>query len=171
MTSNMPYTETYDFSHMYNSQDLRTPNTGIKVRKNSLLEFFQQNEFTKYNYILQISRLENMFNNTQANITVFAAKDNDIKLPIEVIMNMDILTARNIILFGILDNKIDYNILSQSPIKYVYTRNNRCKKLLVETYNDQTFLNGRDIKIVKKDITLDNGIVHIITDLVIPYYL
>ena len=76
-------------------------------------------------------------------------------------------TARSIVLFSTLNRRIDYNLLSQSPIKYIFTQNTT-NKMLFETYNNVTYLNKRNASILRYDINLDNGMVHIIDNILIP---
>ena len=84
-----------------------------------------------------------------------------------MVENMDESTAKSIVLFSTLNRKINLDLLSQSPMKYVFTQNTT-NKLLLETYENITYLNRGNAKIIRPDINLSNGMIHIINNILIP---
>jgi hypothetical protein len=156
---------------MYDMGDLRGPKPKFTLNSNSIMSFLENNtEFSKFCYIVKLSRLEGLFNDCQADATLFVVADlyiNKIDNIEQILANMDESTARSIILFSTLNRKINYDLLSQSPIKYIYTQNTT-NKMLFETINNITYLNKGNAKIIKYDINLQNGMIHLIDNILIP---
>ena len=167
MVSLSPNSESYDYSHMYNMGDNRGPKPVLNINSNSILGFLTNYNFYKFAYVVRLARLENLFNDPQADVTLFVPSEFENNITENMLKNMDESTAKSIVLFSTLNRKINYDLLSQSPSKYVFTQNTS-NKLYLETFNGSTYLNNRQSKIIRPDIMLDNGIIHIISNFIIP---
>jgi hypothetical protein len=172
MTANGPSTQSLNYTHMYDMGDLRGSRPKPYINPGSILGFLENNsDFSIFFYIVKLSKLDGLFNDCQADATLFVPSDTHIRQKIQhidnILLNMEEDTARSIVLFSTLNRRIDYNLLSQSPIKYIFTQNTT-NKMLFETYNNITYLNKRNAQILKHDINLDNGMVHIIDNILIP---
>lgn len=168
MVSLGPYNQSYDLSYMYNIRDLRTPYTPCMGTPNTLLSLIRQNpDFSIFNRILTLSKLDRVLNSSQFNGTIFVPSDAylETKITRDIIINMDIATARNIINYSILKSRVDERILTSSPISYFNSLHSR---LLVENINGETLLD-KNTKIVKYNVSLSNGIIHVTDNLLIPY--
>lgn len=172
MTANGPNTQSYNYTHMFWKGDLRGPRPKLYTSPNTIMSVLENNyDFSIFCYIVKLARFEGLFNDCQADVTLFVPSDIEIRKNtpdmINIIENMDEATAKNIVLFSTLNRKIDYDLLSQSPMKYVFTQNNT-NKLLLETYDNVTYLNRGNAKIIRPDINLGNGMIHIVNNLLIP---
>ena len=168
MVSISPNSESYDYSHMYNMGDNRGPAPLLLIDPNSIMGFLTMyNNFSKFAYIVRLARLESLFNDQQADVTLLLPSDSENNISENMLKNMDESTARSIVLFSTINRKINYELLSQSPAKYVFTQNTS-NKLYIETFNNTTYLNNRQSQIIKPDILMNNGLIHIISNFLIP---
>mgnify|MGYP001289925403 CR=1 FL=1 len=135
------------------------------------LSYIISNEkrFSKFRYILRLSKLNNLYNDIQSNSTLFVPTDNFLQnIPESVFINMDLLTARQIIKASTLKNRITNDILKDNPSCYFITENST-NKLLVTNFNNQTKLNNQ-INLLDEEIFANNGIIHVIDDLILPLF-
>ena len=65
-----------------------------------------------------------------------------------------------------IDRKITKNLITSSPVAYYYTRNDKMR-MYVTNIDDNTRINN-SVNIVKYDINVNNGLIHIIDGIIIP---
>ena len=172
MTANGPNTQSYNYTHMFWKEDLRGPRPKLYTNPNTIMSVLENNyDFSMFSYIIKLAKFEGLFNDCQADVTLFVPSDIEIKKNnpdmYSMVENMDESTAKSIVLFSTLNRKINLDLLSQSPMKYVFTQNTT-NKLLLETYENRTYLNRGNAKIIRPDINLSNGMIHIINNILIP---
>ena len=178
MVSMGPYTQSFNYTHMFDMPDLRGPlpvennnkilvnvKDGVYVCKDSITGIvYTHPDFKTFKYILELSGLQGIYGDNQANFTLFVPSDMALKkkLPESVLVNMDKWTARKIVRDSTLRRRFPSSILSDSPVSYF--RNVDGKRLLVENKGDRIKING-DINIIHKDWMCGNGIVHVVDSL------
>lgn len=171
MTSSGPYSQSYNFTHMFDFTDLKGNPQKRIPNKNSLLDIIEKNkDFSNFYYMLKKCEYDEIFNDIQANFTVFVPSDKFMKLnniSESIFTNMDLLTSRSIVRNSMLNNRIPSEVLTDSPSAYYYSidKNNR---LFITNINNKTTINN-NIKVIYKDILATNGIIHVIDNLIIPY--
>lgn len=168
MTSIGPYSQSLNFTHMFNFRDLRGCYPKEVLEPNSISGIISRHpETKKFSYILNLSNLQGIYNDCQANFTVFVPSDIAIKnLPEGVFTNMDLSTARHIVLTSSLNNRITTDILQDSPASYLYTRDPP-NRLYVTNISGKTLINN-SINVLNGNINATNGIIHIIDSLIWP---
>ena len=169
MTSSGPYTQSYNFTHMFDFTDLRGPLPKKETCKNSLLSKIKSNpNYHIFYFMIKRAGLEAIFDLPQADLTVFVPSDIFLlsKVQEEVFTNMDILTARTIVKTSILDYRISGKVLEDSPASYYYTTLPE-NRIFITNINGNTYLNN-NIKIIKKDLVCSNGVIHETDGLFIP---
>lgn len=169
MTSIGPYTEKTNLSYMFEKQDLRGPLPQITETHNSITYILSNTpNFSKFTYILKLSKLDKMFSEPLSSFTIFAPIDEHLQhITNNILINMDLLTARNIILASTLQNRITSDILEDSLNSYFNTLASS-NRLYVTNYNDEIIIDN-NIKIIKEDIKAVNGIIQATSGLIHPY--
>lgn len=172
MVSIGPYSQSNNFTHMFDFTDLQTNQTkkqSIGYCPNSLMSIIHKNpDFSKFKYLVKLANLENILDSSQANFTLFIPSDNQIKhIPDEIFINMDSSTARHIVKSSMLEKKIPSELLEASPASYFITKDPP-NKLFVGNISGQTYICD-NINVIQKDIITDNGIIHVIDKLIQPY--
>jgi hypothetical protein len=168
MTSTGPYSQSNNFQHMFDLHDLR----GCLPKKgecsNSLLALINNHtDFTKFKYIVKLSKLDGILNNPQADFTLFVPSDDAIQgLGEEVFINMDDATARHIVKSSMLDRKIPEELLKDSPASYFLTKDPP-NRLFISNISGRTCIEN-DINIIHFDMQAANGIIHVIDKLIWP---
>lgn len=169
MTSSGPYSQSNNFTHMFDFTDYKGPLPTMVPCPNTLLGLIYNNpDFSIFKFMVHRSKLNSFFNLSQADFTVFIPSDKELlkRMDESIFTNMDILTARSIVKSCMLNNRISSEVLEDSPAAYYYTTE-PSNRLFITNLNGNTIINN-NIKIIKKDILLKNGIVHVIDGLVIP---
>jgi len=168
MSSIGPYHQKTNMLHMFDFRDLRGPLPQEIDYENSLSYIISNHpNLKKFRYILRKSGLNGKYNDAKANLTLFVPEDAAFgDLNDSFLVNLDLLTCRNIVKTLTLNNKLTSDILSDNPCSYFITQNSP-NKLFISNVNGETYLN-RDIRIIEKDIMARNGIIHIIDGLLIP---
>jgi len=167
MVSIGPYNESTNFTHMFNMNDLRGPLPLIHTRPNSISDILlKESKFSKFNYILQLAKLQSLYDDIQSDVTLFVPHDDTINISEGELTNMDIGTARHIIKSSTLNRRITSNILEDSPASYLLTQN-QPNRLFVTNINEVTYIDN-SITVIQKDIQATNGIIHIIDKLIYP---
>jgi uncharacterized surface protein with fasciclin (FAS1) repeats len=172
MTSLGPYTQSLNFTHMFDMPDLRGARKS-QVCPNSLLAIIddEKNDFSLYSYLVKLAGLSTELMEPQANFTLFIPSDTFIRQKNleSVILKMDRSSARHLILSTMLNNKITTDLLMISKACKFITRDppNNLNVLYV---NNKITINGK-AHIVKGDIEAVNGIIQVIDDVLFPYVL
>ena len=168
MVSIGPNSQSYNFTHMYNSVDLRGCLPKKVNCKNSISDIINSNlNFTIFKHILHISGLEDFLSDKQANFTLFVPSDKYLScIPKEVFMNMDRSVARHIIRSHTIDRKIPSEILQDSPAFYLTTKDTP-NRLYITNISGETYINN-NIKVLEMNIIASNGIIHFIDNIFWP---
>lgn len=168
MVSMGPATQSYNFSHMWNTKDLRGCLPKEVDYPTSLMSIINKHpDFSKFRYMVKLAKLEGIFNSTQADFTIFVPSDKAIAgLGDSVFMNMDDAIARHIVKSSTLDRKIPSELLEDSPAAYFLTKDPP-NRLFITNISGRTYINN-DINIIHKDMQAVNGLIHVIDKLIWP---
>lgn len=170
MVSVGPNSQSYNMTHMWDIPDLRSCKTLEKssAPSNYLLGVIQSHpDFTKFKYMVELSGMDNIFGDSQANFTLFIPSDKALEeLDENIFKNMDSAQARHIIKSSTLERKIPSELLESSPASYFLTRSNP-NKLFITNIGGRTYIND-SINIIHKDWETDNGIIHVVDKLICP---
>ena len=124
-------------------------------------------DFTRFNYIVRLARLQGILDAEQANFTIFVPSDSALSyLNDSVFVNMDDATARHIVKSSLLDRKITSELLEDSPASFFITKDTP-NRLFVSNISGNTFLNN-NIRVIHKDIIANNGIIHVTDNILWP---
>jgi uncharacterized surface protein with fasciclin (FAS1) repeats len=158
-----PNSQSLNYTHMFDMYDINGIYPLIKYNKNSITDFLNSNKnFCKFKRILDLSGMTNIFDDKQANFTLFVTPDNYFTNIDNIILTtMDQATARCIIKSHSLNNKITTDIFRTTRAGYYYTENNPLRRLIIISPNNDIIIDN-DAKIIKGDISATNGIIHII---------
>jgi uncharacterized surface protein with fasciclin (FAS1) repeats len=171
MTSQGPYTQSYDFTHMYNLGDLRSTSSKYKkisVCPDSMLDIIHTHpDFKKMKYMMELSGLETTYNDPQANFTIFVPSDKALSgINENIFLNMDRNTARGIIKTSTINRKIPSELLKDSMACYFYTLYPP-NRLYINSIRNELYINDC-IRVIGTDIITKNGIIHVIDKLIDP---
>jgi len=172
MTSSGPYTQSYNFTHMYDMVDLRGSLPRAVPCPGSLWALIsERNEFLKFKFLVERAQLIGFFNNAQANYTVFIPTDVALArtVPEAVFVNMDILTARAIVRSSTLFERLSSEVLQHDPVYTLITADTN-NRLRVSNGPFGTVLN-ESLRVIQFDILCTNGIAHVIDGLMRPIVL
>jgi uncharacterized surface protein with fasciclin (FAS1) repeats len=124
-------------------------------------------DFRKFSYILNLSGLAPIYNNNQANFTIFVPSDTTlIGMDPSVLENMDALEARHIVQSSTLKRRIPGAILEDSPAA-IFTTLGDPNNLWVTNISGHTYINNT-INVIHKDMSTDNGLIHVIDSIIWP---
>jgi len=167
MVSTGPYSQSNNFTHMFDFVDLRGNVSCREDDNNSIMGIINNNpNFSKFKYIVERARMNTTLSDLQSNFTLFIPLDTFIsKLEIE---DMDISMARNIVRSSMLDKKITSELLEDTKVAYFFTKS-KSNNLFINNMNGITYING-DIQIIQKDIITGNGIIHVTDKIIWPSY-
>ena len=164
----------WNLIYTQNIKDLRKPiqPKEPKACPGNLMSLIQDNpDFSIFNYMIGVGQLYNKFNSPQANFTIFVPTDSFLraKYSENMFKNMDLYTARETVLYHTLRGKVTFDMLRSSKCMYLDTMIDKSvySKILVESRDNTVVLNNT-ARMKAKDIQLTNGMIHIITDLLIP---
>ena len=168
MTYMGPATQSYDFTHMWNMTDLRAPAGEKHYCPNSLMQIIAtEPDFTKFNYLVNLADMENIFTDPQADFTLFVPSDKSLaSMGQGPFVSMDRSTARSIIKSSMLNRKITSDILEDSPAAYFLTKDPP-NRLFVTNLSGVTQIDN-NITVLHKNIDAANGIIHVIDCLIWP---
>lgn len=168
MTSSGPYSQSYNFTHMYNLGDIKgcLPKEGLC--ENSMMGLIKKHpDFTKFAYVMKLANMEDIYNASQANCTLFVPSDQALShLGDDIFLNMDDAFARHLIKSSTLERRIPSEILSDSPASYFITRSPQ-NRIFVTNINDQIQINNC-INVIHKDMEAGNGLIHVVDGLIWP---
>lgn len=167
-----------DYQYMYDLPDLMPhhPANPLQVSKGNsgtVLSLIRNNpDFSIFSYIVGFARMDGMLDDPQFNGTVFVPSDSYLEsmdFPRAIIENLRRSTARAIVEYSILQERITESVLRSSPVSHYMTRYNPCKRLLIENMRGVTTLQANgDITVVHYNALLSNGIIHVIDNLLVP---
>jgi uncharacterized surface protein with fasciclin (FAS1) repeats len=172
MSGITPTTMSLDYSHMYNMVDLRKCiQSPKKYCSGSLMDIINSHpDFTKFSYIIKTARLDGLLDDIEANVTIFVPSNREINCIDEgVFTNLDISTARQIVMTNMLKYRIPSELLTDSPSSY-FTTFNPVEKLFITNINNVIYLNNCT-KVIFPDIEASNGLIHVVDNLIWPYFI
>jgi uncharacterized surface protein with fasciclin (FAS1) repeats len=156
---------------MYDFVDYRNLNeTKICLDKESIFGYIYSNPNTsKFRKIIEKAMFSGQLNDIQGNFTIFIPEDKYLKhIPEDFFKNMDTSFAKEILYSSILNGKINKEILTFSPVSFFNTKN-PVMKLYVTNISNKTKLNNTS-DVIEFDINKNNGIIHLINNILIPDY-
>jgi uncharacterized surface protein with fasciclin (FAS1) repeats len=177
MTSIFPNSQSYNFTHMFSIQDIRRARKRPPVYSpNTLMGIIDRNPcFSRFKYIIQLAELDGIYNDEQANFTLFVPDDMFLKyLPESFFTNLDKSFAMHIVQNSTFKNRITSELLEDSAAAY-YNTMHKIGKLFISNISQRTYIDNslnptnKEIKIVKKDVIATNGVIHIVDKLIWPY--
>ncbi len=168
MTAIGPYSQSYMMTHMYSTPDLRVcQNKGkIVYDKSSIMGILDRTPiYSKFARILQIAQMDGVYNQLQANFTLFVTPDSYVSD--DLMKSIDVGDARRIVKSSSLKGIIPSVLIEDSPATYFMTTDERTK-LFVTNLRGETLIND-GIRVIEKDIRASNGMIHTINNVIIPY--
>jgi uncharacterized surface protein with fasciclin (FAS1) repeats len=128
-----------------------------------MMDFIDKHpDLTTMRYLMQISHLDGIYGDQQANFTLFAFSDKLLDKYGAAFENMDKHTAYNLIRYSTLNRKMPARLLEDNS-GAVFTTKSRDKLLVGLTKEGQILLNGCT-RVVTPDLSFTNGIIHIVDD-------
>ena len=127
------------------------------------------NDFNRFKHIIELAHMQFKLNDPQSNFTIFVPSDIELnkRYSDEYFDQMDTGLANTIIKCSTLNNEIESSILKH-PLKY-FTTLKQAQRILIRTTDDVSIIN-EDIKILKFNIICNNGIIHVVDNLILPQY-
>lgn len=166
MTAIGPYSQSYMMSHMYSIPDLRVSTGKIDYDKSSMIGVLNRTPiYSKFTQILQRAKMDGTYNQPQANFTLFIVSNSNI--PDGFVESLDVGDARRIVKSSSFNRIIPSIILEDSPANY-FTTTDEITKLFITNLYGETFINN-NIKVIAKDISCSNGMMHVVNNVIIPY--
>jgi uncharacterized surface protein with fasciclin (FAS1) repeats len=166
MVSIGPYSQATNYTHTFDIPDLRGPLPKRTFREGTLSCVIENHpDFSMFRHIVNTAQLENIYDDLQANMTVFVPSDQQLRAKGIDVTNLDIGSARNIVNASSLNRRITRDILEDSPASYFLTRNPNIR-LFISNINDRTYINN-NVNIIHKDMLCTNGIIHVIDSMLI----
>ncbi len=169
MVSCGPNTQSWNMTHMFSFVDYNSDKKfPMCVSSGSIYDYLHKNQnFSKFRTIVKRASMINQLNNSQANFTVLIPSDEALAhIPNEYFEFMDDGLARDILNCSLINNRINKELITSSPVAYYYTKN-PAMRMFITNIGGRTNVNNC-AKIVKYDIICNNGIIHIVDGLIAP---
>ena len=170
MTSCGPYSQRYNFTHMFDTNIMNGKIQPKTYTEGSIMYLINtHHDFNYFSYIIKLAEMDLILDNIQANFTLFVPSDTEIKIKYkydDFLVNMDQSTAKSIVLSSLLDYRIPSEILQNSPASYFNTKYPP-NRLFVTNINANTKINNF-MNVIHFDIICNNGIVHVVDKLINP---
>lgn len=169
MTSYAPNTQSYLFNHMSSFVDYSTDKDPVMyINQGSIYDFISSNtKFSKFKKIVDTANRMGFLNQEQATCTVFVPSDDYLThIPQEYFDTMDDGLAKDILAASTIPKILAADLITSSPVCYLYTKNPKMR-MYVTNINSRTILNNC-ASIVQYNIWCNNGIVHLIDNLIEP---
>jgi hypothetical protein len=165
-----PYSQSYDFRHMYEFSDLR----GQEIRKynaNSISGYIMSKpEFSLFALILEKSGLSSFYDNIQEDATLFIVSDANLEEYRDRIRSLDRQNAMNIIKKSTLDKRIPLELL-RAMYTGIYPTKGKYHTLLIECeYSSGKIKIDRYSTVIEGNIECGNGLIHIVDKMIIPEF-
>jgi uncharacterized surface protein with fasciclin (FAS1) repeats len=173
MVSQQGYNELNDLKFTYNIKDLNKPNTVQKTNPNTILGLLEDNkDFSIFYNLIVLAKLEYKFSDNKSRYTLLIPSDEYLKklYNMNLFINMDNYTARELILYHTLNRQITYDMFVSSNAMYLDTMIDKSlnSTILSEKCPDNGIVLNNRARIVVGNIIRDNGIIHVLSDMLIP---
>lgn len=170
MVSTGPDTQSYNFTHMYSFVDYRGNRAEPCITKGSIYDFLHRNKnFSKFRTIVERAMAIGQLNDVEADFTILVPSDEHLRhIPTEYFNEMDDGLARQILKASSINRRIDKKLITSSPVSYFITLNPRMR-MYVTNISGVTRINNC-AKIIKYDIELNNGLIHLVDGLIAPNF-
>ena len=169
MTASMGNDPSYMYTHMYSFTDYRGDNNEkMCINSYTIYDYISKNSmFSNFKKIVEKANMSGQLNDSQANFTIMIPSDDYLRhLPDEYFENMDDGLARQILKASTINRVLDKKIITSSPVSYYYTLNSEMR-MYVTNIGGRTKINNCST-IRKYDISVVNGIIHIVDNLITP---
>lgn len=173
MVSQQGYNELNDLKFTYNIKDLNKPNTVQKTNPNTILGLLEDNkDFSIFYNLIVLAKLEYKFADNKSRYTLLIPSDEYLKklYNMNLFINMDNYTARELILYHTLNRQITYDMFVSSNAMYLDTMIDKSlnSTILSEKCPDNGIVLNNRARIVVGNIIRSNGIIHVLSDMLIP---
>ncbi len=181
MTSASGYYPYLDLVQTYSVDDLRyIPAPSQTYRKNSISGFLNQSkDFRIFFYLLKIAKLDGLADQSQFRSTIFVCPDNILRDRFggdDFFMNLDRDSALKLITFHILPYKIGIDTFRKQTLSLIKTKNeNSILTVINNGYDTPLCINGpvndsvsNKARIISDEMMLDNGIIYVIDNCLLP---
>jgi uncharacterized surface protein with fasciclin (FAS1) repeats len=142
------------------------------IPENSISGYLQTHpEFKLFQWMIKLAEMELKMGNEQFDSTLFVVPDSYLIRQFgseQYFINMDKHRAIHIINAHLLNRKIHKKTLESQRLTKIYTKNQSTEIYFLNNYGEITINNMA--KIIKEDIRLDNGVIHIIDNLLLPVF-
>lgn len=168
MTAIGPYTQSNNFTHMFDMPDLRGQHSKQTECSTSLLALINNHpDFSKFRYLVKLANMDGILNSLQTTFTIFVPSDRALEgLDDAVFMNIDTSTARHIVKSSMLNHKITKELIQNSPASFFITKDPP-NRLFISNISGRTYIQN-DINVIHFDMQAENGIIHVIDKLIWP---
>ena len=170
MSARIPSSQAYNNTHMWDFSDLRGTSE-LCVKANTVYHFISTHpNMKKFASVIRQADMIAELGQKQFNTTLFVPLDNFLREDQSFFDHMDRDLARRIISVSSLNSKIDGTLIRSSPVSSFATK---------DPYNSDymyvTNISGRTVinqcaKVVEYNVKLDNGIIHITNNIILPNY-
>jgi uncharacterized surface protein with fasciclin (FAS1) repeats len=165
-----PTNERYLLRQMYDFPDLNPSCiTSPIYPDNTLMGEINKNlDFSIFSTIVKKARFDIKLSEKQSDFTLFVPSDFYLKRKYSKnsLNNIDENLARQILSYSLMKRKLDKNLLQSSPTS-LYPTINRSHLMDISTVNGITLLQRR-VKVIHWNHLTDNGLIHVVDDLLIP---
>ena len=169
MTTYIPSVQSQLFNHMTYFTDINSETPyEICIKKYSIYYYIHSNpNFSKFRKIVDRAKMMQILNDEQANLSIFIPPNDYIDyLKDEDLDKIDIGTAKQIVNTCIIPKILAQDLITSSPVCYLYTRNPQMR-MYVSNINGICRINDT-ANVLKFDNWCENGIIHIIDNLLVP---
>ena len=167
MVSNYPNSQAFDFRQMYDFPILKPTKTVYPI--DSLMGVIDGNQdLSIFSHLIKKAKYDSKLCSMQADFTIFVPSDYALKQKYsqQFLDNIDRGTATQIINSSMMNRKLDKKLLQASPVGK-YPTIDRSNSIEISTINNETMIYGC-IKILHFNQPASNGIIHVISDFLIP---
>ena len=173
MVSLQGYHEPNDLSYKYTPNPIRQNITHLNTNPESILGLLQDNnDFSIFYNLVIKSELYGRFNDIQANMTLFVPSNEYLLINYspQFFENIDLYTAREIVLFHTLNKKVSYEMLSSSQAMYLNTMidDSMYSRLLCEWCLKTGVRLHQNTYLKIPNIYRKNGLIHVVDNIMIP---
>ena len=163
MTSCGPNSQSYNFTHMFEFNDVNGKYPTKCYKRNSIMYVLDNHpDFRKFTYIVKLADLDMILDSIQANFTIFVPSDTELnrKKNVEnILLTMDEGTAKNIVYASLINNRLPKEIIKNSPVYYLNTLSPQ-NRMFISTIDENTKINNK-VNIIHFDIICNNGVIHV----------